>query len=93
MGALVTIWIIGMVIAYFYFKTNRVDHPRLSAIFWPVVGGVLLAGALSNPNSTIRRAVDSQSGTGGEPVGAAPPPPTDTEIERPKYGLIQSGDE
>lgn len=93
MGALVTIWIIGMVIAFFYFKSQRVDHPRLSAIFWPVVGGVLLVGALGNPNSTIGRAASGGSNSGRDSVGAAPPPPTDTEIERPKYGLIDSGDE
>ncbi|MGI9099450.1 MAG: hypothetical protein ACR2H2_13345 [Solirubrobacteraceae bacterium] len=92
--ALLTIWIIGSIAGYFYFKTNRVDHPRLSAIFWPIVGLVLLAGALSNPNGSIRRTIDSRSGsTGGGSVGTAPVPPADAPIERPKYGLIDSEDD
>jgi hypothetical protein len=95
MGGLVSIWVIGLLISYFYFKNKRVDHPVLSAIFWPAVGVALLAGALTNPNSSIRGAIDgggSRGGTGAVGV-PPPPPPVDAPIERPKYGLIESGDE
>jgi len=49
-----------MLIGYAYFKSQRVDHPILSAIGWPFVGTVLLIGALSNRDSSIRRTIDSR---------------------------------
>jgi hypothetical protein len=96
---MLTIWVIGMLIGYVVFKTQRVSTPVLAAIFWPVTGLVLLAGALSNPNSSIRRAIDGTSSpasmppppAGSAPVPGAAPAPNE-QIARPKYGLIETAD-
>jgi hypothetical protein len=87
------IWWLGMFPSYVYFKVQRVDHPILSALAWPVVGLVLLAGALSNPRSSIRRMIDGPTGAAaaGPPTSPAAPP-VDVPIKRPKYGIIDSDD-
>jgi hypothetical protein len=85
------IWSLGMFPSYVYFKVQRVDHPILSALAWPVVGLVLLAGALTNPRSSIRRMIDDHSGPPKADSHTTPAaPPVDVAITRPKYGLIDS---
>jgi hypothetical protein len=91
-ATLSTIWFFGTFGSYVYFKVKRVNHPILSTMVWPFVGVVLLACALSNPNSSIRRTIDSvNGGTGrGGSLPAPAAPAVDGPITRPKYGLIDS---
>lgn len=87
------IWWLVVFPSYVYFRVQRVDHPILSALAWPVVGVVLLAGALSNPKSSIRRMIDGYTGPLVVPPDTTPAAPeVDVPITRPKYGLIDSDD-
>lgn len=105
MGALSFLWFMGAIVAYFVFRSYRSDHPVLSAWFWPIVGGVLLLGALTNPSSSVRRFVDDlvaggRTRTAGvitptstSTMRTSVPPDTNGDtIERPKYGLIETAD-
>lgn len=82
MGALITIWLIGIPIAYFVFRSRRVNAHVLAALFWPVMALILFAAALSNPNSALRR----------DARGATPSAPTEQTISRPRYGLVETAD-
>lgn len=77
MDALATIWILGIVPAYFVLKSYRSDHPVFFALIWPVGATVLGIVKLTQMQDSKVEPVDTP---------AAPPP-------LPKLGGIGRDDD